>query len=168
MSAPPLVCQWDGDVFRPRHPRIADRDFVVGQTYALVEQHARSQASHSHFFAALEEAWSNLPEREAERFPTAEALRKFCLIRAGYADSRSIVAASKAEALRVAAFVKPMDAFAVVTVKNAVITVFTAQSQSLKAMGRQIFGDSKQKVLEIAAELVGVTPDVLARQREAA
>jgi hypothetical protein len=76
-----------------------------------------------------------------EEFPTAEVLRKKMLIRAGYADERSIVCASKAEAQRVAAFVKPMDEYAVVTVREAVVRVYTAQSQSIKAMGAKPFPD---------------------------
>ena len=136
-------------------------EFVVGQLYRLDEIHDRSANSHRHFFAELHEAWKNLPEREAERFQTSEHLRKYALIRCGYADHRQIVCASKAEAQRVAAFIKPMDEYAVVTVSEAVVTVYTAQSQSMKAMGRKAFQESKTAVLDYVAALIGVSRDEL-------
>ncbi len=89
-------------------------------------------------------------------FPTAEHLRKFALIRCGYSDQRQIVCASKAEAQRVAGFVRPMDEYAVVTTSEAVVSVFTAQSQSRKAMGHRPFQESKNKVLDYIAGLLGV------------
>ncbi|WP_216073446.1 hypothetical protein, partial [Acinetobacter baumannii] len=73
-------------------------------------------ASHNHEFAWLHEAWHSLPERYAEQFPSSEHLRKYALIQAGYSNSHSLVCGSKAEALRLAAFIRPMDEFAVVTV----------------------------------------------------
>lgn len=157
MSAP-LLFAWEGDVMRPlpRFAKEADKRFVIGERYRMDVIEERSANSHNHFFASLNDAWHNLPEDEAERFPTPDHLRKWCLIRAGYADHRSIVCASKAEAQRVAAFIKPMDEFAVVTVSGPVVNVFTAQSQSMKAMGKAAFQDSKTKALEIAWAMAGV------------
>jgi hypothetical protein len=151
----------DEGVFRPldRFAKLADKHFAVGETISLVEHHDRSMNSHRQFFASLHEAWDNLPEDQAERFATSEHLRKWALIRAGYSDERSIVCASKAEALRLAAFIKPIDEYAVVVANEAVVRVFTAQSQSMKAMGAKAFQDSKQKVLDIAWGLCGVEPE---------
>ena len=154
----PIIFQWDGDAMRPvrSFTRLANDQFVVGQEYRLVQEAGRSKRSHDHYFACVEDAWQNLPERWDGRFPTADHLRKFALIRAGYRDERSIVASSKAEAQRVAAFVKPMDEFAVVIVSEAVVTVYTAKSQSRKAMGGPVFQKSKQDTLDVLAEMVGV------------
>lgn len=162
MSAPPLAFWWNGEAMLPRQPRLADKHFVVGERYTLVEHNERSSASHAHYFAALTEAWSNLPEDQAERFPTSEHLRAFALIKTGFADSRQFVASSKAEALRLAAFMKPSDDYALVTVKDAVVTVWTAKSQSYRAMGKADFNASKQAVLDYVASLVGVKPGDLA------
>jgi hypothetical protein len=145
-------------------PVQADKRFVVGMQYRLVEFHDRSETSHRHYFAALHDAWQSLSDEQVERFPTSEHLRKWALIKAGYADERSIVGASKAEAQRIAAFVKPMDDYAVVTAKDAVVTVYTAKSQSMKAMGKRDFEESKQAVLGIVSEMIGVKPDELRRQ----
>lgn len=162
---PPILCAWQGDGFTPipAHARIADKHYVVGERYALVPHEDRSQASHRAYFAAVHDAWSNLPEDAAERFPTSEHLRKFALIKAGFRDERSVACSSKAEALRLAPFVRGMDDFAVVTVSGSLVTVYTAKSQSYRAMEREEFQRSKDEVLRVLAEMVGVTPRALER-----
>lgn len=166
----PLSFIWDGEVFQvlSRHQRAADREFVVGQTYKLDVVEERSAVSHSHYFASLNEAWSNLPDDLAERFQTVEHLRKYALIKAGYFDERSIVCASRAEALRVAAFIKPIDDFAVVATSEATVRVFTAKSQSMRAQGKEAFQDSKTKVLEIVADMIGASRAQLSHAGRAA
>jgi hypothetical protein len=170
-TLPVVIFQWSGEAMVPRarFHNLANAHYVVGELYRLEAIEERSAVSHRHYFACIHDAWLNIPEHLADRFPTSEALRKFALIKTGYADERSIVCATKAEAQRVAAFVKPMDTYAVVAVSEAVVTVYTAKSQSMKAMGRKVFQESKDAVLGYVADLIGVTPDALAqRKREAA
>ncbi len=154
-----IACRWDGESFIPvkAHARIADANFVVGETYVLEPVEERSGISHRHYFAAIRDAWSNLPEAAVLQHPSPENLRKTALIKTGYADRRDIVASSKAEALRLAAFIRPMDAYAIVTVTGCVVTVWTARSQSLRAMPNGEFQRSKTAVLEYCATLIGVT-----------
>lgn len=162
----PLPFRWDGEAFAPlpRFVKAADREFVVGEVYRLAPIEDRSMLSHRHYFAAIREAWQNLPETEGERFPTPEHLRKHALIRTGYRDEKTFVAASKADALRLAAFVRPMDEYAVVTVSEAVVRVWTAQSQSVRAMGKKAFQTSKDDVLAFLEGMVGVGPGELMQQ----
>ena len=134
----------------------ADAEFVAGDTYRLVEHQERSTAAHNHYFAAIAAAWGTLPDHLLAEYPSADHLRKKMLVKCGYADERSIVCASKAEAQRVMAFVKPMDSYAVVVTRDNVVRVYTAQSQSYRAMGRQVFQESKTKVLDAIAGLLGV------------
>jgi hypothetical protein len=129
--------------------------FVVGATYTLEEKHERSAASHAHYFASLNEGWLNLPEDTAERFPTPEHLRKFALIRTGHYDERSIQCGSPEEALRLAAFIEPMDEFTIVVVDHAMVTVYTSKSQSIRAMDKKTFQQSKTDVLEYIGTLIG-------------
>lgn len=159
----PLAFRWDGEAMRPLNPRAADRQYVVEEIYRLEPREDRSAASHAHYFAALNNAHDNLPADLAERFPTPDALRKYALIRTGWRDERSIVASSKAEARRLAAFIKPMDEFAVVSVHDAAVIVWTAKSQSMRAMGKADFQRSKDDVLGFLAEILGVTPDQLGK-----
>lgn len=165
----PLTFAWDGEAMHPVAScrREADARYVVGERYRMDVVEERSQRSHSHYFASINEIWTNLPDDKAVHFPTAEHLRKFALIRVGYSDQRQIVCASKAEAQRIAAFVRPMDEYAVVTTHEAVVSVFTAQSQSRKAMGNKDFQDSKTRVLEYLAGLIGVAPADVPRQEAA-
>lgn len=159
----PLPMQWDGEAMhiRPSFQKQADAMFCVGETYTMAPVEDRSAASHRHYFASINEAWANLPEGMTETYPTAEHLRKTALIRAGYRDERSIVCASKAEAHRVAAFIRPLDDYALVIVSGAVVRVYTAKSQSLRAMGKTVFQQSKDDVLGSIALMIGVRVDEL-------
>lgn len=163
----PIAFQWDGEVMKPLRPRDADREYVVGERYMMVPHYQRSQASHNHEFGWLNEAWMSLPEAMADDFPTAEHLRKYALIKAGYCDSHTITCASKAEALRVAAFIKPIDEFAIVAVTAATVTRYTAKSQSRKAMGAKDFQLSKEAIMDVVAKLIGVETKELAEAEAA-
>lgn len=156
-----MMFTWVGDAMVPKHPRLADRHYVIGEAYYLEIREDRSAASHRFYFASINEAHGSLPEDLAERLPTPEHLRKFALIRTGYADQRTHVCASKAEALRLASFIRPMDEFAVVVTHEKVVTVWTAKSQSMRAMDKKTFAESKEKVLDFIASLIGVTPSAL-------
>jgi len=160
----PIAFRWFEGVMIPqkRFARLAHEQFTVDETYVLAEVQERSKKSHDHYFVQVDEAWSNLPESYEGRWATPDHLRKWALIKAGYRDERTLVCSSKAEALRLAAFVKQFDEYTVVTVREAVVTAYTARSQSLKAMGKADFQESKTKVLEILGDMIGVTAKELA------
>jgi hypothetical protein len=163
-EAPPIRFAWDGESMTPmgRYARIADAHYVVGETYQLVPHQDRSKKTHNHQFAEIEEAWQNLPEHLAERFPSPEHLRKFALIKSGFCDSQTVVCGSRAEAIRWAAVLRPIDEFSVVTVEGSTVTRYTAKSQSMRAMGKQVFQASKSAVLDVLAGMLDVTPAALA------
>lgn len=155
----PVAYRWNGDAMQPM-PRFAaqcNRDFVVGQVYVLEELQERSSKSHAHYFACIAAAWHSLPDDMAARFPSPEHLRKWALIRAGYVDSREMVARSRAEALRIAAFLRPADDYAVVETSGAAVRIWTARSQSVRAMGKREFQASKDAVLAVIADVIGAT-----------
>jgi hypothetical protein len=121
----------------------------------------RSRESHNHYMAAVNEAWLNLPDKLAARFTSAEMLRKYALCRAGYCNAKSLICPSVVEAIRVAAFIRPMDEFSIVYPEGQTVWVFTARSQSFKAMGKDEFQRSKDAVLSFIAGLLGATPEEL-------
>lgn len=168
MSDRPILMRWTQDeVFQPVGPYWlgeAQKAFVIGQSYRLVTVEERSQASHNAYFAELSTAFDNLPESLMELHPTVEHLRKHALIRTGYADERQFVCSSEAEAIRLAAFLRPMDDYAIVLQKGRVCTVYTAKSQSMKAMDKQTFAASRKAVLDYVAQLIGVQPAQLGRE----
>lgn len=171
MSDTPLMLRYEGDgEFRTVSgfwASRADRAYVVGEVYKMVEHHDRSMNSHRHYFASLNEAWRNLSDELLDEYPTAEHLRKKALIRKGYRSERVLVCSSKAEAERVAAFLRPADEYAIVTFRDAVVREWTAQSQSVKAMGAKEFAASKNDVLDFCADLLGVTTDEMAKAQAA-
>jgi len=157
MITTPILFSWDGEAMHPAnstHAKLCDEQFIIGQRYRLVELNERSTASHNHYFAALATAWGNLPEHLIDIYPTPDHLRKFALIKCGYYNSSQIVVASEAEARRIATFMRPFDEFAVIRAACKVVTVYTAKSQKLAAMGRQEFQKSKQDVLDYVASLI--------------
>lgn len=151
-------CQNEALVPLPRYAGDFSRQFEDGRVYRMERIEPRSPQSHSHFFAVLNEAWQTLPEHLAERFPSPEHLRKYALVKAGFCDVRTHVTGTKAEAQRLAAFMRPMDEFAIVAANEAVVSVYTAQSQAVKAMGRKEFERSKQEVFRVIAEMTGTDP----------
>lgn len=160
-APPPLPFVWNGEHMAPLNEhwsRRADAAYVVGETYNLVCHEERSSKSHRYFFANVNELWHSLPEHLSAEFPTPDHLRKRALIRTGFRDQRSIVCASKAEALRVAAFIAPIDAYAEISVSGAVVVHLTAQSQDLKSMDRKRFRESADAVIAWISDLVGVKP----------
>ncbi|MBD9519326.1 hypothetical protein IB262_05385 [Ensifer sp. ENS02] len=153
--------RWTGEELVPVNRRwqsLADRHLVVGEEYYLAEHNDRSMNTHRHYFASVAEAWRNLPEHFAGLpfTESAEHLRAYALIRTGYCDAHTIVCSSKAEASRMAAFIRPIDGFSIVDVKEATVTRYVAKSQSMKAMDKQEFQQSKAAVLDFLDDLIGV------------
>lgn len=160
MSAPPIRFAWNGDALVPAGgfaTRQANEHFVVGEQYRMVEHADRSVNSHNHFFATISDAHGSLPDEFLEIYPTPEHLRKKALIRKGWRDEREFVCDSKAAAERLAAFMKPLDDYAIIEARETVVRVWTARSQSKKAMpGKGEFQRSKQDVLDFIDDLLGV------------
>lgn len=169
MSAPPIPCNWDGESFVPRRgfQKLADRHYVVGESYTLLPYEDRSDVSHKHAFAWLKTAWLSLPENLAEHFASPEHLRKRALIEAGFYDETIIDAGTNAAAIRVAVALRGIDDFAAVTVKGPMVVRRTAKSQSRRAMKKDEFQRSKTAIMEIIGGLIGVAPEALEQQRAA-
>lgn len=161
-----VAFKWDGESMIPIRPKLADETYVIGSVYWLEEEQPRSGKSHNHEFAWLKEAWLQLPEEIADMYPTPEHLRKRALIQAGFFTEVVIDAGTQAAALRVAAFARGEDEFALVITRGPLVVVRKAKSQSRRAMGGPDFQASKTAALEIVAAMIGVTPEVLAVEAE--
>lgn len=165
-----LLMEWDGESLAPANQAWAgraDKALVVGQRYFVTEVSQRSKTSHDHFFAMVGEVFKSLPEHLAERFSSPDHLRAYALIKTGYYVERAFIASSKAEAVRVAHFLRNGgQQFAVISIADNVVIERVAQSQSYATMGKKKFQESKDKVLDFLADLIGVeTPEL---QRESA
>lgn len=161
MTAIVIPCKWSGEAFEPlpRFHNIVNASFVVGEIYTLVPTEERSHRSHNHYFAALGEAWQNLPEGIGSQFDSVEHFRARGLIENGFYNQREFVCSSRAEAERLVKFMRNGGGFAVYSMVAATVIERTPKSQSLKAMGRADFQQSKQAVLDWAWSLVGISPE---------
>lgn len=161
----PVVFEWTGEVMKPvaGFGKACDRQFVVHERYRMEVVQQRSSESHRHFFAVVNEAFENIPEQHAGRWPTPDHLRRWALIQAGFRNETTYIAGSKAEALRIGTFLRSIDEFAYVEVKAKTATLYRAKSQSYSEMSRKEFGESKQAVLDVLAKLIGVETDELAK-----
>lgn len=146
------------------HARLCDQHFECDEILTMAEVLDRSMKSHRAYFATIREAWKNLPENlQLESYAGHyQDLRKHALIMTGYrADPMPFVMTSHAEALRAAPVLKSsVKEYALASVRDNTVTIFTAKSQSLKSMGRAEFQESKDCVLTWCSELIGV--DVMA------
>lgn len=160
-----ILCAWDADagtfVPAPRFHNIVGERFVDGAIYWLNTEPERSEKTHNHEFGWLAEAWKNLPEHLADLYPSSEHLRKRALVEAGFYHETVVDVGTVAGALRVAAYARADDEFAVVAVRGPVVVIRKAKSQSKRAMGAADFQRSKQAILEIVSRLIGVDPQAL-------
>lgn len=173
MTARPIMFQWtdDGHMVPASqfHARRADEQFCVGDTYSMVQQAQRSPSSHNHFFACIATAHDSLPDELLEVYPTPEHLRKKALIRKGYRNEREYVCASAAAARDLVLTIRDLDDYAIIEARDSVVRIWTAKSQSRAAMpGNGEFQRSKAEVLDFIADLLGVDPETLGRQEQAA
>jgi len=158
-----MIYAWDGEAMTPLpyFRKQADKVFIVGKAYRLAEVEPRSMQSHRHFFACINEAWANLPEEYADRFRTPDELRKWALTFTEYRDVREYQAKSHNEALRIAKFLTDGPDYVRVEVDGASVTEYRPRSQAVANMDSREFGRSKQQVLDVLAEKIGVTVEEL-------
>lgn len=163
-TSAPVIFEWNGAAMEPlaRFQKRCDIDFVVGEKYRMAIVEERSAASHSHFFAVINDKWMSLPDDLAVEFASPDILRKHALIMKGFRTERKFVASSQEEARKLAAWLRPRnpdDDYAIISVHGNAVLEWKAVSQSYKAMpekGR--FQASKQAVLDWIDDLLGVKP----------
>jgi len=162
MSAP-LIYVWNGSAMEPLRffREQAAKQFKAGTAYRLVETERRSMESHRHFFACLNAAWANLPEDVADFFRTPDELRKWALTHTEFREVREYQATSHTEALRVAQFLGDGPDYSRVAVDGRTVTQFKPLSQAWSQMDSREFQKSKQAVLDVLAEKIGVNVEEL-------
>lgn len=139
-----------------RYARVAARQFELGGEYPLEVVQNRSMASHNQYFAAVGEAYDNLPEKISASFPSAEHLRKWALIQCGHFEQKETEWDTRRDAMRHATFVRIEDEFARIKVDKTVVIVRRAKSQSLGAMKKKEFEQSKKDVLDLLESMTSV------------
>jgi hypothetical protein len=169
MKIIPLPMVWTEDgVFKPleRYNKRADQQYAVGEVYHVTIEEERSVVSHRSYFAELKRIHDNLPDHLAQEFPSVESFRKRALIRTGYFTMRHVPCSSERQAAMVASMLGDIDEYALIEVRGTVVQMYRAKSQSVQNMKKEEFEDSKRKVLELGARLIGVTREELRRATE--
>ena len=162
MKPAPLLYTWEGDCFKPvpRHAKQCDQQFVIGGRYLMEQVHPRDMVKHKRQFAFVNEGWKNLPEQYADE-PWAQSpdhLRYYALIKNGYCHTETFPCGSNAEAMRWAARLRSDNQYAIISVKGTLVYRFTAESQSVRAMGAERFYESRKAVMAFVDGLLGVAP----------
>lgn len=162
-----VAFRWTGEAMVPLLRQV--QAFVVGKVYRLKEEQERSEESHGHYFLLINRAFDNLPERYADVFASADHLRKWCLIKAGYRTDRTFVMPSPEHALALLAFIQPLDPYAVIVPDGNLVSVYTARTQKLlrsgnDGMDKAEFEASKEAVLRECSRLLGVDVVTLSAQ----
>lgn len=111
-----------------------------------------------HFFAALRDAWANLPDAMRERWPNAEILRKHALIAIGHCDAMTIACGAKSAAPGIANAFRAKDAYCIAIPRGDVVTVYTARSMARRVLLKKDFREVADKVFHWIAEQTGIEP----------
>lgn len=155
-----IACVWDGDHFVPlqREAKRCDEVFVVGRRYVVEVMDLQSAAKRAMFHATLNDIYASLPDDLAQRWLNVEAFRKWLTIRAGYAEERQIIYATKTDAERSVLLAQALAPYAIVERRDCVVTVWTAKSTAARAMDGRTFSKLVDDVLAKAAEVTGIDP----------
>ena len=140
-----------------RYANVCKRQFGDGGEHVLEPTSERSMASHSQFFAAINDHFKNLPERVQARWPSATHFRRWLLIEAGHFDEKEFECDSQLNARRLAGFIRTEDEYARIHVRGTVVIVRRAKSQAIPAMKAEEFKITKRDVLDLAEQLTGVS-----------
>lgn len=164
--------RWNGETLTPtgHYGLSAAREAMDPGDVVIVEvDHPRSINSHRHQFAEINEAWRHLPEslQDAPWAASPDTMRKHALIVTGFADSYTIDCGARATAERIRMALVSAETgkhgYAIAQVRGPVVTVWTPQSQSMRAMGAKPFQASKEAVLNWIAAQIGVEAEELRR-----
>lgn len=177
MSTPPVIMRYEGDgIFKAVAPVMVARceaAYERGQMYRNEFREDRSGPSHRQYFAMINEFYNQLPEDIASNFQGPDELRAFALIKKGFADHVDVTLGDESLAQRIARLLirlrkRYFKHYAVIIPKGTVVRIYTAQSQSYKAMDRKRFQASKEATLGFLSDLTGIDHKTLgARAAEA-
>lgn len=167
MKIRPVVFVWTDAgsmVPLPRFLPLCERQFAVGEEYPLTLVEQRSMRSHNHYFASVAGGWDNLPENVAKIFPTADHLRRWCLVECNYCSHTHYGFDTPKDAKVFAKALRRFDEYARITVSGRHVHVRVAKSQALSSMLRDEFEQSKRDVLDLIAAMIGLAREDLERE----
>jgi len=164
----PAVFTWTGEAMvpTPESLPLCMRQFDKGALYQMRAMRERSVKSHNEFMALVKEAFDNLPEHLASRFPTVSRLRYWCLAKCGYCAEKTRIFQTRHDAKVFEDYVIESSTTSYCQVEGNVAMIWTPTSQRYKydpEMDYEEFEKSKEAVLELLADMIGVHPRELKR-----
>lgn len=167
------ICVEGGEVRRvpvmvphQRFAQLCKRQYTFGEDYALGPVEGVPSRSRAHFFAAVRDAWDNLPE-ENRRWPTAEHFRKWLLVQVGWRNESTHPLETVKDAQAMAVALRADDEFAVIVRKGSTVWFATAKSIATNAIKKDEWGPVKEAALDLAASLARTTrPELERHSRE--
>lgn len=143
-----------------RFAQLCQRQYVVGDDYALGPVDEVSGKSRAHLFAALKDAWGNLPHEE-KRFPTPEHFRKWLCFQVGHCTETDFVLDTVKDAQRTALALRKADEYAIIIRRGNVVKFCTAKSLAGTAIKGQEFQVVKTKILDLASSMARTSREAL-------
>lgn len=187
----PIVFEWRAvDVIDPKSGEVskalamlpierfavlAKREFEIGQMYrfgdVVIGGDVRSTQHHKRYFAALRDAFSNLPETVAARWPTVEHFRAWLLVETHWCNEKEIDCADEKNARRLALHCRTESPFARIQIATDPVTglktkvvIKVPMSQDYGSMDKETFKKSSDDVLDLAAHFVQVPRNTLLKE----
>lgn len=121
----------------------------------LTDPAEHSDQARKRFFAIIADAYMNLPEHWKPLIASKEHLRKFVLCQVGHCDTTATDCGSHAAAERIAALVRNVDTFAVVTVAGRIVTTSIAKSIRKRVCPKATFMPLTEKAYAYLNEMTG-------------
>jgi hypothetical protein len=157
------VCVEGGEVVRTwamvplrKYHNVCRRQFGDGGEHVLEPVSERSMASHNQYFAAMHDHYLNLPETVSARWPTETHFRRWLLIECGFFDEKEFDMDDSPNARRLGTFIRTEDEYARILIRGTKVIVRRAQSQSIAAMKKVRFEESKKATLDLAEAFTSV------------
>lgn len=151
------------------YAQLAGRQYHESEDYPLVPLEPRSRASHSQFFAELNEKFDSMPENLAEvgrrlgiktippgGFVDSEHWRRWALCETGHCEVFEFDFETKEEAGKMARFYRKQDGYSQIIVRGGHVTIKVPFSQSAAAMSKEPFEKSKRDVLDLLSAMIGI------------
>lgn len=173
MPLRPLPFEWNGEAMIPseRFRALAKRQFVKGRSYVLEPHDPVTHKERGFYFASIKEAHDNLSPEAVANYPTPEDLRKWALIKAGWRHENFTVCESADQAAMLAAFLRKLPGHKIIDLRDNVVRLYLARSQKIGDpddgyMTQEEWKKSKQDVLDVLSQTIGVTRRELEKQEK--
>jgi hypothetical protein len=149
---------------------LVNQKFGQGQVIRFSHDEQRSDEEHKFWFAVVRACWKSLPDKaRRERWPNAEYLRKWLLVKAGHCRKMDVVCDNSRDIPHIINTARFIDKYSVIKVDRiaGVVSIFIAESQEYKVMGKEKFQAVTTLCLHILAEIMGCSPADILQGRDA-